>query len=372
MGSGITKNIKMIDASSTKTIDTSSLKVIDEVDMRNLQKLRSSALIRDNCDEIFEEIATACTLYCDSDFKITKTINLKKIVGYSNEEIIGKSILMLMTPMVAKIHKMIFDKLLQDPDIDLVQINKRIQLSMDNVRIMNILTKTGEIIRCYLDVIIHENLSSITKLRIVDQISNPNCPAKYLKYINNVPEYHVDQYDNVVCIMMDLANSTEKTLSKLPEEISLLHHNIIKNITTTVEKYNPYVYIHEICGDSVFILVNAPFMHRHEQPFELAVNVSSEILNNLSSVLNKYDMFMRCGISSGEISAGVIDGKFFRVFGSVVNKAARLETACEKDFIEFDEELFVRLPLVLQNNTLQQYKILKGFGKMKTFSLSIK
>ena len=60
---------------------------------------------------------------------------------------------------------------------------------------------------------------------------------------------------------------------------------------------------------------------------------------------NKVDVYMRCGISNGNIIGSVIDGRSFRLFGSTINKAARLEAICEKNKFYFDKVFYNKLIL---------------------------
>ena len=95
---------------------------------------------------------------------------------------------------------------------------------------------------------------------------------------------------------------------------------------------------------------------------------------------NNVDVYMRCGIAVGNIIGSVIDGRSFRLFGSTINKAARLEGICEKNNICFDKIFYNSLiqskwfkdcnennenneKLKMKNKIYSKSVILKGFLK---------
>lgn len=308
-----------------------------------------------------------CTLCCNNKYEIISVCDVHGLLEYETHELIGESITILMTDIVKQIHKPIF-KSLQTKNIE--DINKLIGLSMDNIRTMTIVTKSNKHINCYLDVTLNKTYESTIKIREIHTIHDPTCPKDFLKYINGKNEYNVHTYDNVICIMMDMANSTYYTASHTSCDTSLLYFRIMRIVDNILQDYSPYVYIHETVGDAIFILVNTPFVRRHNKPYELAINVSKTLVSNINNFLSEYDnIYFRCGISCGTITAGVIDGRNFRVFGSVVNKASRLESRCEKGKILIDETIYDELNT--QNQCLEHEIYLKGFGNCRVYSLNI-
>ena len=81
---------------------------------------------------------------------------------------------------------------------------------------------------------------------------------------------------------------------------------------------------------------------------------------------------MRCGISFGPLAGGVIDGKTFRVFGPSINLAQRLESVCEKNYINISNVFYESLPIEDQKKCEQQTKELKGFGEVTFYRFKIK
>ena len=116
---------------------------------------------------------------------------------------------------------------------------------------MQIVTKTG--LMCYVDVELNSNFTSVCTFGDKERLY---VPRQYLKYINGKNEYHIVQ--NVVCVLMDVGNSTEFSIKRSSEEVSLLYFNIMKIMDKILKHFLPYIYI----GDAIFILINTPFVRQ--------------------------------------------------------------------------------------------------------------
>mmetsp|Transcript_136107 Transcript_136107/g.422895 ORF Transcript_136107/g.422895 Transcript_136107/m.422895 type:complete len:147 (-) Transcript_136107:234-674(-) len=75
----------------------------------------------------------------------------------------------------------------------------------------------------------------------------------------------------------------------------------------------------------------------------IGTHVAMRIQHRLDIMLASYspEMYTRTGISIGPVTAGVVDGRTFRVFGSTVHLSQRLESlcprsrvACSTDFLD--------------------------------------
>lgn len=87
-------------------------------------------------------------------------------------------------------------------------------------------------------------------------------PRNYLPYINRDPGLYVNNYDDVTCIMMDLANSTAFCVNNSPRNTASVYYDVHRIAKEVVLEVYPFVYIHELIGDAVFLVVNASFMVR--------------------------------------------------------------------------------------------------------------
>jgi len=307
-----------------------------------------------------------CIIKSSKQFTILSIQDPTNLLEYDDDEIMGESITILMTDIVKKMHIPIFEKIKKQ---NILEIKRKIKVVMDNIRTMQIVTKTGLIKECYVDIELNSNFTSVCTLREVKTKNDSTCPRQYLQYINGKNEYHIDTFQNVVCVLMDVGNSTEFSIKRSSEEVSLLYFNIMKILDKILKHFLPYIYIHETTGDAIFILINTPFVRRHQHPCRLAMEFCKLAITDIHIFLKKYKtLYMRCGISYGEISAGVIDGRSFRVFGSIVNKASRLESICKKDYIEVEEHIYTSLEIT---TGIQNTNDLKGFGNVKSYSINI-
>lgn len=179
--------------------------------------------------------------------------------------------------------------------------------------------------------------------------------------------------------MMDVANSTEYCKFVTPREIALIYYQINKIAEEHINTYfYPYAYVHETCGDCLFIIVNADFIKKYDElsgtiALRIATRVQIEI-DKFLSAYNHYNLYIRCGITVGDVSAGIIDGKNFRIFGEIVHKSNRLQTVCNKGEITFDsifnnrinEEHGTKLSNLIKSKEIE----LKNYGLEKIYLIN--
>lgn len=177
-------------------------------------------------------------------------------------------------------------------------------------------------------------------LGIMDAVPS-TCQRNITTHGENIRQGHrscieLKNYANVTCVLMDLSSSTE-FVSTHPDgcEMANMLANLYREALDEVIPFYPYVYIHELTGDSVFLVVNGPWMVKHHEPAvsaTIAVYVSLRIQRRVNASLPD-GMHLRVGIAQGQVSAGVIDGRTFRIFGKPVHLAQRLESVCRKDCV---------------------------------------
>ena len=299
---------------------------------------------------------------CDNEQKI-KSCNNAYLLEYDNNEIVGKHINILFTQNLREKHKHVFENIQTQCNEYICDLENKMKKLRDYI----ILTKTNKTLYCTISLNIHNNGSCDVYMKLIKTMNSPLVPKQYLEYINSKPEFHVDDYNDVICVMMDLANSTSYTNLVDEKELARVYYNIYKKATNSIIMHShPYAYIHETCGDSIFILVNSPFSDlKKEKCATIALNTASHVVQDINTYLFELNdmLYIRCGISMGKISAGVIDGKTFRVFGKSVNLASRLESVCPKNKICFDEIFYDKLKTEIHEIDLsKKYDTLKGFG----------
>lgn len=175
---------------------------------------------------------------------------------------------------------------------------------------------------------------------------SPN--SNYLTFDRKSRSYDIITHNNVICIMMDVANSTQFVNEGEDYiKIAKMYKHIYKAAKDIINKnFYPYAYIHETCGDSLFILVNANFMRKNEESCAtIVLELASKILMSINGWLKIKSniLYLRCGISMGRITSTNFQNNNVRVFGSVVNKSSRLESICKDKEIVIDDIVYNKL-----------------------------
>jgi class 3 adenylate cyclase len=294
-------------------------------------------------------------LHCDENQVIVRSEGtVHKIF---QEDVLGKHITKYMTPFIAEFHKRMF-----------VYLKRRSNFTMSNANRFVLLNAKAEPFMCDVHVDMTENNSVVSIENVSYSLSiHDTIPASYQKFIGESPgRIHLEECD-VTCVVMDLSNSTSFVVKHGGTEFAGVLSQLYKIVTNHVVHMYPFVYVHELLGDSVFLVVNAPFMIKH--PYgnntELALNVSKQIQGSVDSLLQDTDMHLRVGIAHGPVSAGVIDGRSFRLFGPTVHLAQRLESVCPKKTITLNDSAVEQLP---HTYPLQRHACtLKGFGNVDYF-----
>ncbi len=299
-----------------------------------------------------------------------------ELLGYEREDLVGKHITILMSRLVDMIHRKIFEMIKSKNWEQIAKLSAKIRSHKNNLRHFYVYDSQQNPILCSVDIHIMENLHTIVKLSKMEQYLSPLVPQKYLQYLDSQPTFHVDKYENVVCIMMDIANSTEICAEIDACEIANIYHNIYKIASTYVNThYYPYAYIHETCGDSLFIVVNAEYIKKFDLLCAtIALHISYELQEQIDRYLEKYefyDLYIRCGVVLGDVCGGIIDGKTFRLFGSAVHMASRLESKCKRRMIMMNENLVNKVYQEMGewNKITSEEMYLKGFGVSCVFQI---
>jgi class 3 adenylate cyclase len=318
------------------------------------------------------------TIKCDKDKIITECINdLSLQLEYPEPKfLIGKHISILMNKAVKEKHdKHIFNKSIDYnvDDMNKVIHESRMQLDPKVTCIMG----KHDILPCYIDVFINPDYSSTVTVQLINHMDSPLVPQRFMQYINTKSVAYLETYNDVVCMMFDIHDSTVISNIIEPNEMGLLYHEIYKIASDVVNNIaHPYIEIRETCGDSIMMISNAGYMLPSDNYAKLCIDVSKMIIKKanvyLLSILDNLNIYtyLRCGISFGTVSAGVIDGRTCRVFGNQIHLASRLEGACKHNYIcvcrRFYEEAMLD-----ENNAVFETCLLKGFGLTELYHVSV-
>lgn len=275
-------------------------------------------------------------------------------------DVIGQPITRFMSKYVADIHEKHLFPSVRNADKDQLRvlINRLMNartMSKANRYVMYTMDDTPFMCRLQIDVqlgenptvcgfIIHVNVCRRTQASIRDTI-----PMEYKEFIGS-DEQCIRDYDHVTCIFMDVCESTDFVRRRGGTQIAGMFRRIYEMANRCVMDLYPFVYVHELIGDSVFIIANAPFMVKNVQMQDttLAVRVARSIQTQVDAYLQddlgEPDMYLRVGVSVGPVTAGVIDGRTFRLFGLTVHRAQRLESVCPRGRIALDETMYHEYP----------------------------
>lgn len=298
-----------------------------------------------------------CTLVCDENFEITwcDPYACDVFMCRSKDFLIGKSILDFMTPLVANRHRCIFKTIFPRENSTFKEVN----MSNASRVVMYSAQKTPMMCSVRIDIQEHHVKISVQRQSSFPTLSD-TIPDHYKKFINESPgKQHLEECEDITCVIMDLGRSTEYVVQHGGRKMANVLTKVYQIAANCVLELYPFVYVHELIGDSVFLVVNAPFMvkYEHANASEIAYRVSREIQRQTDEMLQDTNMFLRVGIASGPVTAGVVDGRTFRLFGPTVHLAQRLEAVCPPSKIAMNRAL------VSQENITTCSAELKGFGK---------
>ena len=144
----------------------------------------------------------------------------------------------------------------------------KLQNSMSNSREFCILGKSNEPIVCGISINLNLDRTSTVILEHTDTKILHNVPLGFGQYIHATPGLYVEDYQDVICVMMDIAGSTQFASRVEPKTMAELMHSVYMSVNDVVlREVFPFAYIHEIVGDSILLIVNAGFMVRtHTYP----------------------------------------------------------------------------------------------------------
>ena len=180
----------------------------------------------------------------------------------------------------------------------------------------------------------------------------------------------------VVIICIDFVDSTATLISQggslLSINNSIKFHNAIVQLIRNV--YYPFIYLHEVIGDSFIIALNTDWAYTSEIfCASLAINFIFELVQN-----TKHFVEIRTGVSYGTIHYGTI-GSTFRFFGKPINMASRLENKCLVNEIILGNDFYNKLILEMncisttihKSEIIKLYLNLKGFGDIECYKIYI-
>lgn len=308
---------------------------------------------------------------CNSEFNITEVHpELCRLLGYEPNEMVGMSILGLMSPVVADAHASMLRQLKRAGAGERCQA---MQTGHLRCRDSIVLDADRNPVPCRLTVQLRMDLSSELVFNEIQGKVSQSVPRGFGQYIRQEPGLHLVDAKEVACIMTDLANTTSFSIQQPPRVMAELLHKVYVTANAVVEREAlPYVYIHEIVGDSLLLLCNAEFMGRFPgRTAAIGIYVASKVQKAVDEMLRSFgsdhDMYLRIGIASGPLCAGVVDGRSFRVFGSTIHLSQRLESMCPRSQIACCSRFAAQLREEVDRDAMRLSQCtaeLKGLGQV--------
>ena len=274
--------------------------------------------------------------------------------GYAIDELIGKPFSKVLPAFAA----MVFNDAVFNGPVSVGKFVDEENEFFARVTYVTLVTKSKEYIRTKgVMSIVDDRITLKFQELVSGDVQHPQIPIRTLQSMANdqpcSPDAHRSiKLNDTVCVMIDLCNSTKLITSvDSMAPILKLYHSMYTLALQTVVQFEPFARIHETCGDSICIIFNS-FGQTFLTPDKLcntALVMTSRILQTLNAHLrivserHRVELYMRCGMSMGNVVGGVIDGRSFRIFGSCVNKAARLESISCKDYIFLDRLIYEKI-----------------------------
>lgn len=274
-------------------------------------------------------------------------------LSYINS-VIGKSINILMNEVTVKTHDILFKNLYKMTDYQIYNIIKIENDLLQKMRYINIRDNYNKNIKCNIKLTYNKELKQIhLTINKLNCFNNPQIPHNNLLQFTNEEPRSPDKstminYDNCICILIDLANSTKLNNILTTEKVIKIYNNIYKITQDIINKYYPYIKLHETCGDSLFLIIEDIKNIKQQEKLNYIIKIISTIIYSINEyikninemLIESIDLYMRCGVSMGNLIGTIVDGRTYRLFGQAINKASRLESICDNNSIIFDSKIY--------------------------------
>lgn len=297
--------------------------------------------------------------YMESDFTQTSDDDSHKVsfLDFMNEE-------------MREVHKKVLKR---DPNTNYNKMVNGIK-SMKTLNTLPLRRKNNTYCMfCFQGIAKNDENDFVMKLDCVSNKDNIQIPRYFHEYINGSPRHiFIEQYSDTYIMCFDIMNSTELCIEIGSSNIAKVYNDLYQIIHHALYEISyPYIRIHETCGDSVMLIANATFMPQSKKIVELILNTCARVVTLIDATST---ISVRCGIAKGDISGGVIDGTSFRIFGSCVHLAARLESHCLENHISCQKEIIDNM-MSTHPDFMKKFDAnlctndLKGFGETSYYDI---
>jgi hypothetical protein len=297
---------------------------------------------------------------CNNDLRIIEASdNFFLITNYTKEDLIGEFIGILMNDLLSYLHRNIFIQKFQKANIfeqkkllsKLYGHNKRREVIIyDKFRNPH-----------YVDMSINMNVYNNLIIDLNHNMSNNNNINLYTSDIKLDRHIFIKSKNNIIIINIDFIDSTQITKENGVEHMiainKLFYYDIVNLI---INDYYPFIYIHEIIGDSFILVMNIDWGYTIN---EYCASIAIKFLVELNRLTCKYIKF-KVGITYGNLYYGYLDHNI-RFFGDEMNMSSRLHSMCKNGEIIVQNNFFDKLKSEIDVSNLSFTKEiynLKGLG----------
>lgn len=298
-------------------------------------------------------------IICDISQSVTQTLL------YNENELIGNSVCILMNKLNAYLHnKCYFSRYYQTSDL----CNNAIQYKLKQKRDTIIYNKYDRPL--YVSITVEKYNDNFTIITIINKLFNiDNNMYLYSHKTGLKNRDFMESSNNIIIITLDFVNSTQILVNKGITNMINIQSFFYEDVINLLKNYfYPYIYIHEILGDSYVFVINAEWKNTIT---EYCTSIAFDFINRLYHTTKNYINF-RTGITYGKIYYGIIN-HHFRFFGENINLSSRLCNICEIGKIVTDTSFYDKL---LDESLIEITSDIivcrpKGFGIVNCYSIHL-
>jgi hypothetical protein len=282
---------------------------------------------------------------------------------YNEHELTGNSVCILMNKLNAYLHnKCYFSRYHQTLGLN----NNAVQYKLKQKRDTIIYNKYDRPL--FVSITVEKYNDNFTIITLINKSFNiDNNMYLYSHKIGLNNKDFVESSNNIIIIMIDFINSTQILVNEgITNTINIQSFFYDDVINLLKNHFYPYIYIHEILGDSYIFVINAEWKNSIT---EYCASIAFDFITRLY-YSTKYYIKFRTGITYGKIYYGVID-HHFRFFGENINLASRLCNICESGKIVTDTSFHDKLFDESLINIISDLIVCrpKGFGVVNCYSI---
>jgi len=324
------------------------------------------------CNSKVANIVTPCkySILCNKDGRIISvTDNLLERLKYNAKTLEGQFIGILMSDFMSMLHKKYFIHAFHaSKGVERNQLENKLKaLHHKRALIIYDIDRAAHIVNISIEP---TDTYSIVWIEFVEGLE---AGLFYSDIIKEKGTSFKQNKSNSIIIKTDFVKSTELLHEKgTPALIdtSIKFYNTLDTLIRT--RYYPFVYLHEVIGDSFVLVLNTDWTYNSERfCATLAVNFVFELVQSTRNFVE-----IRTGIGYGQIYYGRL-GQSFNFFGFPMNMAARLEAKCAVNEInvsnDFREKPISEMEIlkIERRTCVKRRDSMKGFGEIDYYSIPV-